>query len=92
MRSKSKVRCVLTEKRRKVISRALADYDIVTCFLAIDGCVLSDWHQGQNPKARRYDDVELILRDAAHIERFAMIAEEANGAASDFEAPPEVNW
>jgi len=93
MRAKSAVRCVLNDKRRKVISRAINDYDVPTCLLAIDGCRLSDWHMGSNPRGRKYDDLELILRDAAHIERFANIAAEADAPSTDFtEISTEVDW
>lgn len=79
LRGKSAVRCVLTEKRRKLIARALDDYGLETCLAAIDGCALSDWHMGQNPQGRRYDSLELILRGAEQIERFANLAHESNG-------------
>jgi hypothetical protein len=46
---------------------------------------MSDWHMGDNPRGKRYDDLELILRDSAHIERFATIcAEGGNSAATEF--------
>jgi hypothetical protein len=32
---------------------------------------MSDWHQGKNPNNKKYNSIELILRDAEHIENFA---------------------
>lgn len=64
---------VLSDKRRVKITRAIADYGVEVCLQAISGCAMSDWHMGDNPRRKRYDDLELILRDAAHIERFAGI-------------------
>lgn len=64
---------VLSAKRRAKITKALSDYGLETCLQAISGCAMSDWHMGDNPTRKRYDDIELILRDAPHIERFATI-------------------
>jgi hypothetical protein len=52
---------------------------------AISGCAMSDWHMGDNPRGKKYDDIELILRDSAHIERFAtMFAENGDSASAEF--------
>lgn len=42
--------------------------------LAIDGCAKSDFHMGKNDKRQRYDGLDLILRDAEHVEKFIEIA------------------
>ena len=70
------LRPVLTDKRAKLIARAVEWYGEEGCCLAIDGCAKSSWHMGDNPSGKRYDSVELILRDAEHIERFASYATE----------------
>jgi len=76
---------VLSDKRRSKIARALNDYGLQTCLDAITGCAMSDWHMGDNPRGKRYDDLKLILRDSAHIERLATIcAEGGNSAATEF--------
>ena len=76
---------VLSDKRRSKISRAIKDYDVKTCLDAIAGCAMSDWHMGDNPRGKKYDDIELILRDSAHIERFATIfAENGDSASAEF--------
>tara|TARA_R110000796_G_scaffold95459_2_gene200674 strand:+ start:14796 stop:15629 length:834 start_codon:yes stop_codon:yes gene_type:complete len=60
----------LDTKRRTKIKNALADYGIEQVQQAITGCTLSAHHMGQNPQNKRYDDIELILRDAKHVEQF----------------------
>jgi hypothetical protein len=72
--NKGGVKPVLTDKRAKVISRAIGWYGIGTCKAAIDGIVTSDFHMGRNRSKKRYDSIELILRDAEHIEGFAEMA------------------
>lgn len=69
-------RVKLTEEREERISWAVVTYGVETCVEAIEGCKLSPFHQGDNDRRRKYDDVELILRDAAKIERFCEIARE----------------
>lgn len=64
-------RAALGPARRKVIERALGLYDEATLMLAIEGCAASAWHAGENDRGRSFDDIELILRDEAHVERFA---------------------
>jgi hypothetical protein len=60
----------LDEKRRLKVASAIYDYGVEDCKLAIDGCARSDFHMGRNKQKKRYDDLELILRDQDHIERF----------------------
>lgn len=70
------LRPVLTDKRRKIIKQAIKWYGVDGCKAAVLGCSKSDFHMGNNSRGKRYDSIELILRDAEHIERFAEIAEE----------------
>lgn len=65
------IKPVLTDKRKRLIQRAVKDYGSENCKLAITGNSLSDWHQGKNPNNKKYNSIELILRDAEHIENFA---------------------
>lgn len=58
----------LDEKRRKVIRQALKHYSLEDLRLSIDGYKASPYHQGQNENKTVYDDIELILRDAKHID------------------------
>ena len=71
MLGKNPRRCALGPTRRKAIAKALALYDEDTLCLAIDGCASSPWHRGENDREREFSDIELILRDEAHVERFA---------------------
>ena len=74
--SKRGLRPVLTDKRKKVIEKAIKWYGVDGCKMAIDGCSKSEFHMGKNKQNKKYDSIELILRDAEHIERFAEIASE----------------
>ena len=75
----------LTDKRRKRIAKALKDYGLDACLQAIEGVQYSSWHMGGNPQGKKYDDLELILRDEKHIEMFATYAAEVKSTAEDFE-------
>lgn len=77
----------LTDERSKLITVAINQYGADTVKQAVRGCSLSPWHMGQNPSGTRYTDIELILRDAGHIERFAnlTVAYESGGGFLDEE-------
>jgi hypothetical protein len=64
----------LDSKRRKLIELRLRDYSVAELQAAIDGCAKSPHHQGQNDSHTRYDDLELILRDAKHVEQFLEVS------------------
>lgn len=80
-------RCAFGPGRRKAVERALGLYDLETLMLAIEGCAASAWHAGDNDRNRPFDDLELILRDEPHIERFAAdgerLRERADAAARE---------
>lgn len=64
----------LDAKRRKVLQGALTAYSVADLCRAITGYRNSPHHTGQNDRATVYDDIGLLLRDAAHIDaglRFA---------------------
>lgn len=71
MLHKNPRRCALGPTRRRAIDKALQLYDEDTLLLAIEGCAASPWHAGDNDRDREFNGIELILRDEAHIERFA---------------------
>lgn len=75
----------LSPERQQLIARAIKWYDEDTVLKAIRGCSLSDWHMGRNPSGKKYTNIELILRDSAHIERFyeMTVAEESKGGFLD---------
>lgn len=65
----------LDEKRAKAIGRRLADgYTVAELRQAVDGCRNSPHHMGQNDQRAVYDDVELICRDGAHVDKFIKLA------------------
>lgn len=70
----------LTEERIVIIGAAIADYGVKTCIDAVIGCSYSDWHMGQNPQGKKYNDVELIFRNAQNIERFAGMGSDRRAA------------
>ena len=69
-------RARLDQKRRTKIRLRLEDgYTIDDLKLAIDGCRSSPFHLGQNDRNQVYDDIELICRDAPHVDRFIALGE-----------------
>lgn len=71
----------LTPERQRKISIALKNYSAASLCRAIDGCAVTPHNMGQNDRGEVYDDIALIVRDAAHIERFTRNAD----------APPKIN-
>jgi hypothetical protein len=65
----------LDEKRKKKIREALKlGYTQADLIAAIDGCAKSPYHMGNDGRNFTvYDDLELILRDAKHIDQFLKI-------------------
>ena len=63
-----------TAERKRLIAKQLKVYPREDLQRAIDGCSKSPHHMGQNDRNMRYDDLELILRDAKHIEQFMGLA------------------
>jgi len=77
MRPTSKRKPILDATRRQVIAAAIHDYEVQGCKDAIDGCALSEFHMGRNKTNKRYDSVELIFRDAEHVEKFQEILDKS---------------
>jgi len=75
MLGKNPKRVALGPERRKVINRALQLYDVDVLEMAIEGCAASEWHAGENDRGTVYQDIELILRNEANVERFATLGE-----------------
>ena len=61
-------RAKLDAKRSKVIREALKTYSEADLCQSISGYLNSPHHMGDNPKRTVYDDIELLLRDAKHID------------------------
>jgi len=67
----------LDDKRRRKITARLKDgYNVSDLMRAIDGCKRSPHHMGDNDRATVYDDIELICRDAPHVDKFIKLADE----------------
>jgi hypothetical protein len=86
MLHKNARRTALGPTRRRSIERMLALYDEETLLLAVEGCAASAWHAGENDRGRAFDDLELILRDEAHVERFAELGQRLRDRVREREA------
>lgn len=61
----------LDQKRRNKIGAALKlGYSVEELKLAIDGCASTPFNMGDNDRKRPYNGIDLIFRDAEHIEQF----------------------
>lgn len=69
-------KAILDAKRRRVIADRLKQFSLDDCKRAIDGCRASPWHQGANDRGKVFDDVDLIFRDAKHVEDFIRVLEQ----------------
>lgn len=75
----------LDRKRKKTIEAALAlGYTAEQLKIAIAGCASSAWHRGKNDRGRVYDALDLILRDAEHIDQFISIRMPAADQVREF--------
>lgn len=78
----SSPRSLLDDKRRKLIRNALkTGYTPEQLQRAIDGCAKSDWHMGNNDRRAKYNGLDLILRNAEQIDKFAAMADATVQAA-----------
>lgn len=81
-------RTAFDDKRRKAVERRLADgYTAEDLCRAIEGCSFTPHNMGENDRKERFDDLELICRDAAHVDRFRATALAAHppSARPDFD-------
>ncbi len=63
-------RAAFDDKRKALIRKQLKNYSPEDLINAIDGCAQTPHNMGDNDRSERYDSIELILRDANHIDRF----------------------
>lgn len=61
-------KATLDDKRRKKIRDALKAYSEADLCQAITGYLNSPHHMGENPSNTKYTDLELLIRDSAHID------------------------
>jgi len=65
------------DKIRKIEARMAEGYDMDRMLLAIWGCSGSRHNRGENDRGRKFDSIDLILRDGGHLEEFeAMVKPE----------------
>ncbi len=58
-------------KRRVAVKARLAEgYSVADLCAAVDGCAKTPHNMGQNDRGERYDDLELICRNAGQVDRF----------------------
>lgn len=62
-------RTKLDVKRRRLIKQALGSYPVADVLAAVRGWESSDFHSGRDG-GKVFNDLGLVLRDAAHIEQF----------------------
>ena len=78
----------ISDKRKKdlqaLVNRKLKDFSHQELSNAILGCAKSDYHMGNNPNGKKYNDLELIFRNSQKIENFADLM-------IDFEKPVKPN-
>ncbi|MDX1941455.1 MAG: helix-turn-helix domain-containing protein [Saprospiraceae bacterium] len=65
----------LDDGRRKKIKSMLKLYTEQRLMNAIRGAALSEFHQGDNDRNKKFDDISLICRDANHVDEFIIIYE-----------------
>jgi hypothetical protein len=63
-------RYLLDEKRKRLIRNALRRYPKQDVVDAVRGWVKIPHNRGENAQGQVYNDLELLLRDSQHIERF----------------------
>lgn len=68
----------LEDKRRKLITVALKSYSVDDLKRSISGYKNSSHHMGKNENNTVYDDIELFLRDAKHIDAGLKFAEKGS--------------
>lgn len=75
------------DKRRAMIRLRLSEgYSVADLKKAVDGCVASPFHAGQNEDGRQYLDLELIMRTGGNVERFQSYV----GSPAKLAADPEM--
>src|SRR5215471_511983 len=64
------------EREMKIRGRLEEGYTVEQLQEAIEGCRGSPFHQGDNERGHRYDDITLICRSGSKVEQFAEMARE----------------
>jgi len=64
----------LDEKRTKIIAQRLKEFSADELCRVFEGAKRSPFHMGQNDRARKYDDIRILFRDAEQVEKFLELA------------------
>jgi hypothetical protein len=72
----------LDAKRRRLVERAIKSHGEDTCVRSLEGYSRDPFTLGENDRHKRFDELELLLRDAQRIERGLELAKPA-AAQSD---------
>jgi hypothetical protein len=64
------------EREMKIRGRLEEGYTVEVLQEAVEGCRGSSFHQGDNERGHRYDDITLICRSGSKVEQFAEMARE----------------
>lgn len=67
------------KRRRNVEARLMEGYTHERLIAAVRGCKNSPHHMGKNDRNTKYNDLELICRDATFVEKFEALANGARG-------------
>lgn len=82
MRMKHPQSKLTSDRRGKIEARLREGYEPDQIKTAIDGCLISPYHQGGNDAGAIYDDIELICRNGSKLENFIRIAEQHGGTGN----------
>ncbi len=63
-------RAAFDNKRKTLIKKCFKHYSVDDLKKAIKGCSITPHNMGENKEGRVYDSIELILRDAKHIDDY----------------------
>lgn len=74
-------RAKLDDKRRRIIKLRLKDFSTADLKRAIDGCKNDPFSMGDNDRAKTFNGIHIICRDAEHVEKFIALTEPAAAAA-----------
>lgn len=89
---RSAKRTDFSEKRQRVISKALVSHGVEDCLAAVTNIGRDEWARGANDRNTRFDEVEHALGDATRIERWRDWTPPAIRAAATGKESPSDMW
>lgn len=64
----------LDAKRHSILADRLKDFTVAELKLVPHGVLHSPWHNGENPKGKKYHEVSTVFRDNEQVEKFIELA------------------